>query len=99
VIRIDVDRTDLREAFAAAPFGPYSPDLQELLLHFRSYSADGRWVIVTLEHKKRYCLARLPQGRFDPPELDESQFFASPVEAEIALFNRRWDAAVKAQGS
>lgn len=74
--------------FRAAPLGPYDAELQAFLLGFRGVAAQGKHVLVRLEGRNAWTLARMG-GRGEPVTL-LGGCHEDPDEAEWAVFAARW---------
>lgn len=89
----------LLEEFRANPFGQHSPELGTLVQYLRGHDTTGPWVVV-LDNLGPQCrLARIPNGRWDPVEVEPSPVYPSVAAAEIVLFERRWKEAFQRQSA
>ena len=90
MFQIDPRRRELAAEFKAAPFGPHSGDLQQVLNLMRAEPLPGRYVLVTLKPHREWALARLGPPRSGQVELVEGVRYRSAAEAEWDIFKRRW---------
>lgn len=81
---------DLVAAFRRNPRGPHGPALQRLLNIALADPSAARVGLVTLEPYRRWALARIPEERGQPIEIERDTVFTSLEAAEWALFRRRW---------
>ncbi|WP_374305772.1 hypothetical protein [Ferrovibrio sp.] len=80
----------LASQFKAAPFGPYSADLQKMLQLLRWGYARGRTIIVCTEPYKEWRLGRMGPKRGMKVELDPSAVFTDYSAAVWACFRARF---------
>ncbi|MBL8709494.1 MAG: hypothetical protein JNL25_09890 [Rhodospirillaceae bacterium] len=93
MIKIDAEGAQgaaLAREFKAAPFGPYSADLQKLLQLLRWGHVRGRTVIVCTKPYVEWRLGRMGPKRGMPVEVSESEIFLDFGEANWACFRARW---------
>lgn len=86
----DPTRLDLAREFRDRPLGPYSADLQRLLVRMRWGPTAGRYVLLVLDQGKRWQLGQLPPRRGDKVRLFEGVEFTSLADAEWHVFQLRW---------
>lgn len=81
---------ELARQFKAAPFGPYSADLQKMLQLLRWGHARGRTIIVCTEPYKEWHLGRMGPVRGMKVEIDPAQKFTDYGAAVWACFKARF---------
>lgn len=86
--RNDPEVVALIRRFRAAPLGPYDPDLRAFLLRFRGVSARGKHVLVRLDGRNAWTLARM--GDRGEPVTPIGGCYDDLAEAEWAVFSARW---------
>ena len=93
-VRYDLDpsRIDLAREFRANIRGPYSPDLQKLLVRMRWGPVAGRYALLVVEPGARWKLVRLPDARGQKAEVFDDVEFTSLDDAEWHVFRLRWQA-------
>ena len=89
--RIDASRLDLARQFRDKPFGPHGTELQKVLKILRWDPIDDRIVCVQPERNGRWQLARNTGRKGSPIEIFDGPGFATPAEAQWAIFRRRWE--------
>lgn len=93
MLKIDPGSTEsaaLAQQFKAAPFGPYSADLQKMLQLLRWGFARGRTIIVCTVPYKEWRLGRMGPVRGMKVEVDESLAFNDYGQAVWACFRARF---------
>lgn len=80
----------LASEFKAAPFGPYSADLQKTLQLLRWGFARGRTIIVCTKPYAEWRLGRMGPVRGMKVEIEDSQVFTDYGAAVWACFRARW---------
>lgn len=93
MIKIDAEGARgaaLAGEFKAAPFGPYSADLQKLLHLLRWGHARGRQIIVCTKPHSEWRLGRMGPVRGMKVEVDDRQIFTEYGDAVWACFRARW---------
>lgn len=85
---------DLAAQFKAAPFGPYSADLQKMLQLLRWGFARGRTIIVCTQPYKEWRLGRMGPQRGMKVEIDGAETFSDYGAAAWACFRARWQEVV-----
>ena len=86
--RDDAAIVGLIRRFRAAPLGPYDPELHAFLLRFRGVPGRGKHVLVRLDGRNAWTLARMG-GRGEPVTVIGG-CFEDLAEAEWAVFSARW---------
>ena len=89
MLRIDARAAPLAREFKSAPLGPYSADLQKLLLLLRWGVPRGRAVIVCTVPHREWRLARMGEARGSRMSLG-TEVFTSHEAASWACFRARW---------
>ncbi len=89
--KIDASRLDLARQFRDQPFGPHSAELQKVLKILRWDPIDDRIIAVQPERGARWQLARSTGRKGSPIEIFEGPGFATPAEAQWAIFRARWE--------
>jgi hypothetical protein len=93
MIKIDSDNPQcvaLAAQFRAAPFGPYSADLQKMLQLLRWGFARGRTIIVCTKPYKEWRLGRMGPQRGMKVEISDTDIFTDYGSAVWACFRARW---------
>ncbi len=90
MLAIDDTSADLAREFKASPFGPYSADLQKLLLLLRWGFPRGRKIIVCTIPHREWRLGEMGPKRGTPMRLDEGPAFSRYADAVWACFRARW---------
>jgi hypothetical protein len=93
MIKIDAEGprgAALAGEFKAAPFGPYSADLQKVLQLLRWGHARGRTIIVCTKPYAEWRLGRMGPRRGMKVAVDDSQVFTEYGAAVWACFRARW---------
>lgn len=87
--RLEAERTDLAAEFKAQPYGDHSPALEAALDRLRLVHPEGKLILVCTRPGREWTLAHL-EG--DPPRavMHPELVYASPREAEWAVFKLRW---------
>ncbi len=86
--RNDPEVVALIRRFRAAPLGPYDSDLRAFLLRFRGVPARGKHVLVRLDGRNAWTLARM--GDRGEPVTPIGGCYDDLAEAEWAVFSARW---------
>ena len=97
MIKIDpqsAESTALASQFKAAPFGPYSADLQKLLQLLRWGFVRGRTIIICTKPYREWRLGRMAPKRGLPVEISETEVFTDYGAAVWACFRARWQEVV-----
>jgi len=89
--KIDASRLDLARQFRDRPFGPHGTELQKILKILRWDTIDDRIIAVQPDRGGRWQLARSTGRKGSPIEIFEGPGFATPAEAQWAIFRRRWE--------
>ena len=87
----DASRLDLARQFRDRPFGPHGSELQKLLKLLRWDPIDDRIIAVQTHRGAAWQLARSTGPKGHPIEIFEGPGFATPAEAQWAIFRRRWE--------
>jgi hypothetical protein len=93
MIKIDPGSAEcaaLANEFKAAPFGPYSADLQKMLQLLRWGYARGRTIIVCTEPYREWRLGRMGPKRGMKVETDDQAVFTEYGAAVWACFRARF---------
>jgi len=88
--QVDPARLDLVHEFRSAPLGPYSRELQDLVLALRMGPIKGKFVLLADASGSTWELAQLTGRRYDPPQR-LGEVFADLRHAEWVQFRRRWE--------
>lgn len=84
-----------RNLAAGTPY--HSPGLQRVLNVMRGGPKAGKLVLVVLEPRARWALARLPARRGEPVEIVPGIEYTDLRAAEWDVFRRRWAALTDAE--
>jgi N,N-dimethylformamidase len=88
--KIDASRLDLARQFRDQPFGPHGTELQKVLKILRWDPIDDRLIAVQPQRGGRWQLARSTGRKGSPIEIFEGPGFATPADAQWAIFRARW---------
>ncbi len=94
MLKIDpasAESATLAHQFKAAPFGPYSADLQKMLQLLRWGFVRGRTIIVCTVPHKEWHLGRMGIMRGMKVEIDTSQTFTNYSSAVWSCFRARFE--------
>lgn|SRR6186997_2540278 len=97
MIKIDpasAHSAELASQFKAAPFGPYSADLQKLLQLLRWGFARGRTIIICTKPYQEWRLGRMGPQRGMKVEISDTDVFSDYGAAAWACFRARWQEVV-----
>lgn len=97
MIKIDpasAQSAELASQFKAAPFGPYSADLQKLLQLLRWGFVRGRTIIICTVPYREWRLGRMGPQRGLKVEIDDKAVFTDYGDAVWACFQARWQEVV-----
>ncbi|MBS0224028.1 MAG: N,N-dimethylformamidase [Proteobacteria bacterium] len=89
--KIDASRRDLAGQFRDRPFGPHGTELQKILKILRWDPIDDRIIAVQPQRNGRWQLARSTGRKGSPIEIFEGPGYATPAEAQWAIFRSRWE--------
>ena len=89
--KIDPSRTDLAHEFKAKPYGPHSPELQQVLSVMRWRETPGKHVLVEVPALSQWVLGRLPASRGEPVEVYDQTVFDRQEDGLWHLFKIRWE--------
>jgi N,N-dimethylformamidase len=89
--KIDASRLDLARQFRDNPLGPHGSELQKLLKIFRWDPVEDRIIAVQPQRGGRWQLARSTGPKGHPVELFEGPGYATPADAQWAIFRKRWE--------
>lgn len=89
--KVDASRLDLARQFRDNPFGPHGTEQQKILKILRWDPIDDRIIAVQPTRNGRWQLARSTGRKGSPIEIFEGPGFATPGEAQWAIFRRRWE--------
>jgi hypothetical protein len=84
------NRRELAEAFMKRPWGPHSAAVQALVSAMRVAPVAGKFALRCIIPHKSWVIVRLPLRRGLPLERVDERVFTSLVDAERAVFARRW---------
>jgi hypothetical protein len=87
---LTADRLDLAKEFRSNPYGVKSPELQAALNQLRLVNPNGKMILVCTKPNREWTVAEL-RGTPLAPHLRKDLVFASPGEAEWAVFKLRWN--------
>ncbi len=88
---VDPARIDLAQEYRANPFGPHGPELQKLLKILRWDPIYDRIIAVQPDRGGPWRLARTTGPKGHPIEIYDGPGYATPVEAQWAIFRQRWE--------
>lgn len=89
--KMDASRLDLARQFRDKPFGPHGTELQKVLKILRWDPIDDRIIAVQPQRGGAWQLARNVGRKGQPIEIFEGPGYATPAEAQWAIFRRRWE--------
>jgi N,N-dimethylformamidase len=89
--KVDASRLDLARQFRDKPFGPHGAELQKLLKLLRWDAIDDRIIAVQPQPGGHWQLARSTGPKGHPIEVFEGPGYATPAEAQWAIFRGRWE--------
>ncbi|WP_019530611.1 hypothetical protein [Dasania marina] len=88
--KLDGKQLELAEEFKSKPFGPYSRELERLLLRMRQAPAAGRPILINTVRHKEWRLAKLSGIRGEKPIYINKRIYTNVAEAEWDVFVQRW---------
>ncbi|WP_119462598.1 N,N-dimethylformamidase beta subunit family domain-containing protein [Rhodospirillaceae bacterium SYSU D60014] len=89
--KVDPSRLDLAREFRERPFGPHSEELQKVLKILRWDPFEDRIIAVQPRRSGPWQLARSTGRKGSPLEIFDGEGFATPAEAQWAIFRARWE--------
>ena len=99
MFRIDPSHRDsLIDAYRSAPFGPHGAEMQRVLTRLRWGGGIGRPVVVVTEPYRAWAIGIGPLRRGEPIAVERDPVFHDLGDAFAAVFERRLDAFLDAQG-
>ncbi len=80
---------ELIAAHRRKPSGPHGDDLERLLNYFRRAAVADKYAILAVRPFAEYCVVALSGRRGVPPRIIDEKIYATPDEAQHAVFLRR----------